>query len=867
MVISRKLSETEKAQGFKSIVFVRPADPGSGKGVVEQIDPTTGEATGRTFAPWERKQFAPGGRRGTGFLFVTVPPTPRVAAVIRRREEKQETRELAEQEATFEAKRIARGLPPVPLERKGAAKLLREKLKEVEPIKKKIEKKKAVKLAEVEKEIIKPKKAIELFSPLARERLGITETPEGLLEVRVGERKKVLQPRRVELRKTFEELVEEPFKKKEAIRKEVVAEIPVTAEFRTGFEKQLGTGKPSLIGIKTPSGVLSFKTIEEKIKPTTRRIFEPSIKFFKEEQLKLKRELRGRPKVGTTVKGKITLGDIRTIQLRTGQLVFGAETGIRKQLAEQPLETGAIIAAGALFGAVATAPTIAKAAAFRISSKVLGTAFVGATGVQAGFRIKKGDFPGAGEIIGERITEAGLFIGAGKLAAKGVEGVRKIRFERGVKEFERKIPKFTQKELRTRLETGGIETRQVKKFPKEIQTTFKFDVRVKTAEEALRTRIFAKAKTPLKRPIPPTRIAIIQTQVKDVTRIPPKILTLERVGKFDISAFGKVPKQFTRLRVRVGRLKDITIRDTGIQTLLVKPKVGKFRILPKPVKFKPPTIKPPKPFKGKIIKGVDRALLAAPDARLKLVAKVESLVGKPGRLTPEAFAQKRGFLFKAQQETPRIVLTQFGGVEIAPRGVLPLAPTIRPSTREVLLPISLGLFGTIKGLEVGIKESTDIVSGQKLRRRLVSEFKPRQDVVSDLERITGTKPKPAFDIASGLTSIQEVTQVQEQEQLLITVPTPRVPERGRPGFPPPVQPTKPPLIPAPPLIPFFIPRLFLGGPIKRKKRPLRPEFGFTPDFIASVLNQFGPAPKQRIFTGQERRFLIRGKPFLTPLRV
>ena len=711
-------------------------------------------------------------------------------------------------------------------------------------------------------EVVKSKRPLELFTPLARERLGITETPEGLLEVRVGERKRVLEPQRVELRKTFVELVEEPFKKKEIVRQEVRAVIPLTAEFRTGFERQLGKEEKPLIGIKTPSGILTFKTIQEPITGKLKKVFEPSIQFFEEEQLKLKRELRGRPSVIEDRQfKKLGLQELRTIQLRAGQLAFGGEVGVRRQIAEQPLETAAIITTGVVFGTVTAIPSIAKAAAFRISSTVLGTAFVGVTGVEVGLQIRRGRFAEAGEIIGERAAEAVLFIGAGKLAARGVAGVRRIKFERGIKRFERGLPKFTEQELKARLGTGGIETRQVRRFPKEIQTTFGKDIRVKTAEEALRTRIFAKAKTPLKRPQPPSRIAIIKT-----SDIPgePKILTLEKTGKFDISAFGETPKQFTRLRVQVGRLGDITIRDIGIQKTLVKPttKTGRFRILPEPLKFESPVGKIPEPFKGKPSKGLDRALLAEPDTRLKLISKLESLVGKPGRLTPQEFARQKGFLFiEPPVERPRIDITKFGGREIKPRGVLTAKGTIKPPAR-IGSSASLGLFGTIKGL--GIREAQDIISGQKLRTRLEVSQKVQQGLISDLERITGTKPKPAFDIATGLVSIQDIAQVQEQEQLLITIPKPGVPERGRPDIPLPFEPPFPP--PTPPFLFFPKPRLFLGGPIKRKKRPLKPEFGFTPGFMSAVLGEFGqpPKPGQR-FTGQERRFIIKGKPFLTPL--
>ena len=684
-------------------------------------------------------------------------------------------------------------------------------------VERRIAKKKVVKLVDVEKEeVAKPISRLETFSPAARKRLGITETPEGLLEVETGGDRKIIVTGG-----------KEP------------TIVPKSAEFRTGFESQLGVGfrREELVGLKTPTGVLTFKTIQEPVSRKLKGIFEPSFEFFKGEQLKIKRELRGRPSIIEDRQfKKLGLQELRTIQLRTGQLTLGGEVGVRRQIAEQPLETAAIITTGAVFGAVTTAPSIAKSVGFRISSKILGTAFVGVTGVEAGLQIRSGRFAEAGEIIGERSTEALLFIGAGKLAVRGVGGFKRIRFERGVKRFERKLPKFTEQELKARLGTGGIETTK----PGEIQTTFDPNLRVKTPEEALRIRIFAKAKTPLKRPQPPTRVAIIETEVSDVLQTPPKILTLEKTGRFDISAFGEVPKQFTKLRVRVGRLGDITIREPGIQKVLVKPalKKGGFKILKEPAKFIQPKAKPLKPFKGPKVKTLD-----------------------VGRLATQQISGKRLVIIEPTLERPRIDITQFGGKEIAPRGIV---TTKAVTVGKIPARITFPLIGKVSDLSS--REAQDIISGQKLRTRLDISQKTQQGLVSDLERITGTKPKPAFDIASGLANIQDIEPIQEQRQLLITTTIPKVPERGRSDFPPPFEPLRPQIPPPPSLIPLpFIPKLFLGDPIKRKRRPIPTDFAFTPDFISSVLNQFGPAPKQRRFTGQERRFKVRGRRFVSPL--
>ena len=105
----RTLTEAEKAKGFKSIIYVRPAPPTLGKGVLEEVDPETGQRTGRTFDRSDRSQYGLGGRRDTDYQFVGVAPRTEVAASIRRREEKGERETLAEQEARFEAQRIETG--------------------------------------------------------------------------------------------------------------------------------------------------------------------------------------------------------------------------------------------------------------------------------------------------------------------------------------------------------------------------------------------------------------------------------------------------------------------------------------------------------------------------------------------------------------------------------------------------------------------------------------------------------------------------------------------------------------------------------------------------------------------------------------
>ena len=880
MVLARKLTEGERAEGYSQVVFVRQAEPTTGG--VQLVNPITGKTSGSIGkVEFERRQ--KGSRKFKGELFVFVDPTPAVRLSIAKREEAVQREELAEAEAEFEAGRIERGLPEVPLERSGAAKLLEGKLAEREPEVKVREKefltrqvapggergelkpRKAligrvsitepsffedeIGVVQQQPEIIRPKKPLKLFSPLARERLGLTETPQGLLEVGVGERKLVILGGRIR------------------------ADLPKSAEFRTGFE--VGTGKFNLVGFKTPTGVLTFKTIgekfgllEKKFAPLTRKFFGGDIEYFKEEELKLRREVRklkGPSLVKDRQLRKLIAEDIKRIPLRIGQVAFGGEIGIRRQIREQPLETTALIVGGAGLGFISGAPA-AGATFSKASSLLLGGAFVGVTGVQTGLQIRAGKFRKAGEVLGERATEALIFTTSLKAGKVGKKVFKKYRFERKIRIFEEKLPKFTEAELEARLETGGIKTRT----PREIQTTFDTDLRVKTAEEALRTRIFEKAKTSIRRVRPPSRVAIIQTDILDVTKPSPKIITLEKIGKFDVSKFGKAPEQFTKLRLKQFEFDKIMLRQPGVQELLIKPtpKTGAFKMLRKPPKItlesRPVTIFTTEPTKGA---GLNLETIVQKQGRVKLVKLIEKHIGKPSKLTPRGFASQKGFVFvEPVFETPRFDITSFGGKEVVPS---PPPTIIKPPSAFVSPSLfSFNLFGMGRKLGEGLRlgEGLDTFSRQELGRRSITGLRSQQDLISGLDRITGTSPKPAVDLFRGVETIQQQEQAQEQEQLLITIPDFPKPPRGRiPDFPIIEEPPPPPPPPPPPLFPFLPKLRLMGEPIKRPMRPLKPDIAFTPDFIAAIANQFGAAPRQRLFTGQERRFRVKGRRFVSPL--
>ena len=196
--------------------------------------------------------------------------------------------------------------------------------------------------------------------------------------------------------------------------------------------------------------------------------------------------------------------------------------------------------------------------------------------------------------------------------------------------------------------------------------------------------------------------------------------------------------------------------------------------------------------------------------------------------------------------------------------VLATAPSITPI--PILLP-PLSITAVIEGLSRRREKDRiiDIVSdrvtgqAQRIDRARIQRQKPISDVKKLIDTIQGVSPiqEPIIDVKidQARTPISDVISRLGQEQIR---------DFDRPFPKPEIPILEEPIKPGGLLFPFK-PKLFLGDPIKRKRRPISTGFAFTPDFIASVLNQFGPAPKQRRFTGQERRFKVRGRRFVSPL--
>jgi len=121
------------------------------------------------------------------------------------------------------------------------------------------------------------------------------------------------------------------------------------------------------------------------------------------------------------------------------------------------------------------------------------------------------------------------------------------------------------------------------------------------------------------------------------------------------------------------------------------------------------------------------------------------------------------------------------------------------------------------------------------------------------------KPKPDVIIIPDqeIINIPDVIKIPDITEIPDFVPPPPIYPKTPPPPPPYQKPT-------PGMLGF--PALFLFGGKKRKRGKRQAgAFGYTADFIASIENQYGKASKKSVFTGQERRFKVKGKKFLSKL--
>ena len=266
-----------------------------------------------------------------------------------------------------------------------------------------------------------------------------------------------------------------------------------------------------------------------------------------------------------------------------------------------------------------------------------------------------------------------------------------------------------------------------------------------------------------------------------------------------------------------------------------------------------------KQYKGRTVRGMwdflfDKAKKGwVYTHRVSIKTEVEGLV-PPG--TPIRGIDKR---FYVKWKGVRIPIVEFttkiGGVKpgrITTIGALPTA-YVKPS---IISPLGVGILDILsKGKEYGVSEVSSRISSKvsslismdysKLSSRISERVTEKPSRVSRVSKISSRISGLSSSIIGGSSIVSRISE------------RPYKPYR-------PYRPYEPPYEPPPSLIPK-LPKLYWGIPKEKGELPFGEEFAFTPDFIASVRREFAPQPRQRRFTGQERRFIPLTGRFVSPL--
>ena len=598
-----------------------------------------------------------------------------------------------------------------------------------------------------EPEVIEPKKPLELFSEEARERLGLGETAQGLLTITEVERKKIIE------------------------RGEIRADIPTSAEFRTGFEKFVGKGfkEEDLFGLKTPTGVLTFKTIfepvkeklelikefeEEKIRPISREIVVESPFEIQQALARLTLEdLKGKKGIIPSIQ--------RTI-LETKVVSLEVPTRIFQQFREEPVEsaflfgTGALTAGGlGLFG-LTKAPIVIK------SAIGLQTLFATAVAFEAGLQVGVGDFEEAVGITTERITEAGLFVGGGLAASSLIQAIKPSR-----------VRVLKVKELKTALaetlETKGTSAKNLQRIG--LRTEVK--TRVTRFRRGIQTRIIKTPKDPaklaklLEDPRVRFEFRIIEGTVKQVLvrEIPPTIVRPEiKPEAFEIRVDGKL---------------GLRLRDVTISTDLFDIKVGEVKGIVDVKGLK--RVIDPTLFKKIGIKGLPKDLTVLQRDFISDIDKLPfdvraELIGL-GRITGKVKPVRRvADIFGIDLFPPQVVtdFTTIGRLGFKP--ILGVSPLFEPPP-VLLFPTGLlDLFGRREGRvrEPILDVTRDIARISGVTPVTISESITKKDVISDIAQIAKqvregrriTKPIVDLGLAEAQLPIVDVLPKRRQEVAL-----------------------------------------------------------------------------------------------------
>ncbi len=537
--------------------------------------------------------------------------------------------------------------------------------------------------------------------------------------------------------------LEAPGRKLVVQRGKILADIPVSAEFRTGFEKFVGKGfkEEDLFGLKTTGGVLTFKTIERPIV----QLFEPSFKQQKELEQQIKRELR------------VTKDPTRRFFLRQRQIGLGIRRGILTQIGEQPIETGGIFVAGALVGGGLVFTGLAKVKGIGLIAKGLGTLFVGATAIEAGLELREKDFLGFGKVLGERATEAGLFITGGKIASRVIQAVRPSRVKvLKAKELESQFAET--------LETEGTSAKSLQRIG--LQT----EVKIRVAKVKAKTQI-----RQLKTPKDPQKLLKLleDPDVRFELRFNPKTGQVEQVLVREIRVKGFRPKiqpdpfeivikdgkVATRVRTQFGDIEVIRdIRDVKLDLKrVIDPTTFKritgrkgFTILQKDVTFDIDKLR----FDFRAELGGE-ALITG---KVKRVAIPSDIFGIGQQLLPPELVFQ-----------PTTTITGF-------KPILAVSPLIQPTP---LLVFPTGIFGLFGRARRRVREpildvTRDISRISKITPATISESISKRDVISDIaqiaeqvregRRITG----PVIDVGviEEQLPIVDVVPKRKQEQIV-----------------------------------------------------------------------------------------------------
>ena len=605
-----------------------------------------------------------------------------------------------------------------------------------------------------EEEELRTKKALELFTPKAREQLGLTQTTQGLLQIPTGEGRKVV--------------VE---------RGRVRADIPTSAEFTKGFEKFVGTGDfpsvfqkgvqrvltvPVFFGgrITTPKELLgepkkALDFLQAKISPVTTRIFRTQELGQQQKSLRTEiNKLEGRTDRASVIQRRLLKGELASISI---------EIRVRKQFGEQPVESALLFGGGALFQKGVAVTGLVGKPIFKIGTGLLGAVFVGGTALESRLAFEEGGIEAGFGVVGERLAEAIVFIGGGAFVA---------RF--GVKP--KKVKVLKAKELRTvfaeTLETKGTSAKNLQRLG--LRTEVK--TRVTRFRRGIQTRIIKTPKDQVKlaKLLEDTNVrfefriiegAARQVLVREIpsTIVRPKI----KPEAFEIRVDGKLGlrlKDVTistdTLDVRIGEVKEI-VDVKGLKRFIDPLQFKKLGIkgLPKDVTV----------LQIDFISGVDKPLF---DFRAELLGK-GLITGKVQKVT------KVADIFGIDLFPPQVV-TDFTGVttRLGFKPILAVAPIFEPSP-AILFPTFLFDFDR-EVREPKVKRKfffdtdidRDFKQGLFTLQQQISKTRQKQKPL--LEQITEQQQR-LFQIQKPLLDIFEeqkqlpivgVIQVQEQKPIL-----------------------------------------------------------------------------------------------------